>query len=191
MDKFRFVGWVKGQRSSRKIPTSILWRVAEDPSSGVLQVLTIDLIHDWCQWGTISRLVFEHDQWHALIGGSPWREKRLRWQEPIVTIDDSTSSAASPRDCSPAFCVSGRSYTCFPGILSCYFKRSRPYSPFVLLALNKTATLKERNADKCSIRKAINTSQTITVNILHIFFFLYMCSPKENSWIFAHSKTFR
>lgn len=76
-----------------------------DPSSAALQVLTIDLIHDRCQRGTISRLVSGRDQWHALIVGSPWREtERPRWQEPIVTIYDFATNVASLHNCSPPSC---------------------------------------------------------------------------------------
>lgn len=181
MDKFSFTGWVKGKRSSRKIPTSIVTS-AMDPSSVVLQVLTIDLIHDWCQRGTISRLVFEHDQWHALIVGSPWREKRLRWQEPIVTIYDSTSNSASLHNCSLAF-VSGCCYTCFPGILSCfaicpYFKCTHPNSLFFLSALKKqqhSKNVMQLNENMRSrIRKAINTFLNNLRQYLTYFLPLYL-----------------
>lgn len=147
MLEFSLVGWVTGQRRSREILASVVTD-AVDPSCGVLHVLTIDLIHDWCQGGTISQLVFERDQWRALIVGSPWREIRLRWQEPIVTIYDSTSNAASPHNCSPALC---RVAVTLVFQAFCHVSHSVPTSnepnstpSFCLSAFKIKAKLKER-----------------------------------------------
>lgn len=98
-----FIRWVKGRRSGSKNTRKYCDGCGGSVFRPCLEVLTIDLIHDWCQRGTVSRLVFlALDQWRALIVWSPWREKRLRWQEPIVTIYGSTSSTASLHNCTPA-----------------------------------------------------------------------------------------
>lgn len=147
-----YVG-LKDEEVAVKYP-QVLWWVRWIRLPPCFKVLTIDLVHDWCQQGTVSRLVFTHDQWRALIVGSPWREKRLRWQEPIVTIYDSTSNTASLHNCSP-ICVwlllhlFSRHSVMFHNLS--LLQTTSPFPPSTLYffyPLSKTAKLKENNADR-------------------------------------------
>lgn len=141
-----FIRWVKGRRSGSKNTRKYCDGCGGSVFRPCLEVSTIDLIHDWCQRGTVSRLVFvAHDQWRALIVWSPWREKGLRWQEPIVTIYGSTSSTASLHDCSPALCLVAVT------LVFCHVSQSVPPPPpppslpqpsIFFYPLSKTAKLK-------------------------------------------------
>lgn len=138
--KCRSIGCVRGCRSSRKIPTSTV-TAAVDPSCGALRALTIDLIHDWCQRGTIGRLVLAHDQWHALIVG-----KSLEREKAAV-------AGAYCHDLRLHFKhgVAAQLLTGFCSWWSCFaicprFKRTSAQPLILSICSQKTAKLEGRNA---------------------------------------------
>lgn len=160
MGKFGFIGWVRGQRLSRKIPTSIVTD-AEDPSSGVLQALTIDLIHDWCQRGTMSRLVLEAQSMaRADCGKSLEREKTA--VAGAYCNDLRLHFKRRPRrTIAPPASVSARCYTCFHRHSVMSRNQSRlqmhpPQHPHSFCPLSKKQQHKKRKM-RSILRKAINT----------------------------------